>query len=448
MALPQGPLSNSSTFFDLESISCCVYTIGVLNSIAVSGPIEYRHMFLDMRNLVVEESNFTRPGTACKPAMGFAFAAGTTDGPGAFDFRQGDTNGTAFWRLVRNFIREPTPEQEACHAPKPILLDVGEMHFPYEWVPYIVEIQILKIGQLVLLAVPGEFTTMAGRRLRAAVKDIVAPVWGDDVHLVIAGLSNTYSSYVTTWEEYQVQRYEGGFTLYGPSTLDAYIQEFRRLATAMTTGTPISAGPSPPDLLSKQWSLVPGVVVDAVPPGKEFGQVSKDVPHKMYVPGDTVSVEFHSGCPRNDIRAEGTYLTVERKTMAASSGCWDRLRWYAKVLWHATCGPLFNHEYPNIVKQRSEKWEVVHTDNDWETKFIWHRPSPFSPFSYATVVWQIPANSMPGIYRIRHFGNRKHFWGHVQPFEGASSEFRVAEGHAIGWNHIFHSIGRRVGPIF
>jgi hypothetical protein len=27
---------------------------------------------------------------------------------------------------VRNFIRKPTPEQEACHKPKPILLDVGE----------------------------------------------------------------------------------------------------------------------------------------------------------------------------------------------------------------------------------------------------------------------------------------------------------------------------------
>lgn len=130
-------------------------------------------MFLDMRDLEVEESPFTRPGRACKPAMGFAFAAGTTDGPGAFDFTQSDTNGTAFWRLVRNFITKPTKEQETCHAPKPILLDVGEMHFPYEWVPYIVEIQILRIGQFVVLSVPGELTTMSGRRLRNAVRNVV-----------------------------------------------------------------------------------------------------------------------------------------------------------------------------------------------------------------------------------------------------------------------------------
>ena len=54
-------------------------------------------------------------------------------GPGAFDFTQSDTNGTAFWRLVRNFITKPTPEQEACHAPKPILLDVGEWLWGVVW---------------------------------------------------------------------------------------------------------------------------------------------------------------------------------------------------------------------------------------------------------------------------------------------------------------------------
>src|SRR5687768_3832372 len=112
----------------------------------------------------------------------------------------------------------------------------GEMHFPYEWAPYIVEIQILRAGQFIILAVPGELTTMAGRRLVAAVRDVIEDSWGPEVHIVIAGLSNTYSSYVTTWEEYQVQRYEGGFTLFGPHTLDAYIQEFRSLASAMVDG--------------------------------------------------------------------------------------------------------------------------------------------------------------------------------------------------------------------
>lgn len=57
-----------------------------------------------------------------------------------------------------------------------------------------------------------EFTTMAGRRLRDAVKTVLTDgsksELSGDVHIVIAGLTNSYSQYVTTFEEYQVQRYE------------------------------------------------------------------------------------------------------------------------------------------------------------------------------------------------------------------------------------------------
>ena len=54
-------------------------------------------------------------------------------GPGAFDFKQGDGNGTLFWDVVRSFIHHPTAEQTACHHPKPVLLDTGNINFPYPW---------------------------------------------------------------------------------------------------------------------------------------------------------------------------------------------------------------------------------------------------------------------------------------------------------------------------
>lgn len=51
---------------------------------------------------------------------------------------------------------------------------------------------------------------MAGRRLRDAVKTVLSgdKNFGSNIHVVIAGLTNTYSQYVTTHEEYEVQRYE------------------------------------------------------------------------------------------------------------------------------------------------------------------------------------------------------------------------------------------------
>jgi neutral ceramidase len=45
------------------------------------------------------------------------------------------------------------------------------------------------------------------------------------VNLSISGLSNTYTHYVTTLEEYQKQRYEAASTIYGPYTLMAYQQQ-------------------------------------------------------------------------------------------------------------------------------------------------------------------------------------------------------------------------------
>ena len=41
-----------------------------------------------------------------------------------------------------------------------------DMDIPREWHPTIVDIQILRLGQFLIAAVPGEFSTMAGRRLR------------------------------------------------------------------------------------------------------------------------------------------------------------------------------------------------------------------------------------------------------------------------------------------
>ena len=57
----------------------------------------------------------------------FSFAAGTTDGPGEFDFTQGANTTNPFWDFVSGLLKDPSPEQEACHAPKPILLDTGEV---------------------------------------------------------------------------------------------------------------------------------------------------------------------------------------------------------------------------------------------------------------------------------------------------------------------------------
>lgn len=72
-----------------------------------------------------------------------------------------------------------------------------------------------------------EFTTMAGRRLRDAVKTVLTSGghgdFNSNVHVVLAGLTNTYSQYVTTFEEYKAQRYEVSSWFHGTSIHSVFI---------------------------------------------------------------------------------------------------------------------------------------------------------------------------------------------------------------------------------
>lgn len=61
----------------------------------VKGKIEYFHVYLNFTDIEVElESN--KVVKTCPAALGPGFAAGTTDGPGAFGFQQGDLKVSVF----------------------------------------------------------------------------------------------------------------------------------------------------------------------------------------------------------------------------------------------------------------------------------------------------------------------------------------------------------------
>ena len=133
---------------------------------------------------------------------------------------------------------------------------------------------MIRIGSFNILAVPGEFTTMSGRRLR----DRVDAIFGRDnlpSTSVVAGLCNTYSDYIATKEEYGAQRYEGASTIFGPNTLEAYIQNFEEVAVVAAAGKPgmkPADQPKPANLFSKQLNFILPVVMDHAPWGVAFGE--------------------------------------------------------------------------------------------------------------------------------------------------------------------------------
>lgn len=288
----------------------------------VSGPVGFAYQTIDM---TVQRGVYSNPETnqllrvdGCYPAMGYSFAAGTTDGPGMFTFEQGTTTENPLWNLVRDFIAIPTEEDKNCQFPKPILLAAGRATYPYEWIPKIVPTQLLRIGNVYMTAVPGEFTTMAGRRMRRRLAAIVKDTFGVEGTIIIAGLSNLYSSYVTTPEEYAIQRYEGASTLFGPNTLPIYLRQYGQLMQSLLANETLEKGPPLPILDNKQISLNLPVVYDGHPLRKDYGYVLEQ-PLVLYEHGDTVSANFVSGNPRNNLMHENSYFYVERKQ---NDGSW------------------------------------------------------------------------------------------------------------------------------
>jgi neutral ceramidase len=200
---------------------------------------------------------------------------------------------------------------------------IFEISVFYSWTPHILPTQIFTIGDAVVVGLPGEFTTMAGRRLR---NDIVNN-FGSNRQVILSGLTNIYSSYTVTPEEYQIQRYEGASTLYGPHALPLLMQQYQRLMTALVNGQSVAAGPTPPDDRSSQMTFLTPVVNDDSG-SNQFGDCIFQ-PQSTYRRGERVFATFVSGNPRNNLQTEGSFFFVEQRQ---TNGDWSTVatdaNWY------------------------------------------------------------------------------------------------------------------------
>jgi neutral ceramidase len=301
------------------------------------------------------------PHHTCTAAIGLSMLAGAEDGPGV------GWQGLSCSRLPAplSWICKLFTKKDHCQGVKPIAVTTGAKKPP--WTPNILPIQLVRIGDLVIIAVPGEFTTMSGRRLRATVMDELAPL--GIRYAVIAGLSNAYSGYVATPQEYDLQRYEGASTHFGPWTLPAYQQEFARVAKSLNPGSTLPPGPAPVDPATIK-KIKEKVINrnDGKPFWRHFGDVHHNA-KEHYHGGDTVTTSFWAHYPGPGLTIKGSFLQIEYQVCAEQA--------------NESC------------------WAVVARDSDWETKFHWQRTLLGS---LATVSWAIPQDAQTGNYRIRIYG--------------------------------------------
>jgi neutral ceramidase len=379
------------------------------NPIKITGSSGVRsfHVYQDMNGYTFPSPFNSSTLKTCPAALGFSFAAGTTDGPGAFDFTQNSTSpagSNPLWRIARAFIHEPTKEQRQCQGAKNVLLDVGTLTEPYAWAADIVDIQVLRVGQLFLIISTSEATTMSGRRWKEAIaKGAKDKLSVSDPQVVLGAPSNSYAHYVATEEEYHVQRYEGASTLFGPSTLAAYINltltnlPYLGSASDVAKLPALNPGPSPPINTNRSLSFITGVLYDGAPIGQSYGHVLSNPGNGPYGPGDIVNTTFVGANPRNNLHHESTYAAVERQS-------------------------------------DSGEWKVVRNDRDWNLEFLWKRTNTVLGYSEVTIRWQVedqyysvddPTPLQAGTYRMHYYGDSKNALGQISSFEGISGTFTV-----------------------
>jgi neutral ceramidase len=106
--------------------------------------------------------------------------------------------------------------------------------------PSILPLQAIRLGSLLLVGAPFEITVESGRRVRAAVLAAATAADARVDDAVVSSVANEYWGYCTTPEEYELQWYEGGHTLHGPTTQPWLAAQLARLAGAVAGGAAVA----------------------------------------------------------------------------------------------------------------------------------------------------------------------------------------------------------------
>ncbi len=212
----------------------------------IKGTVRGFHQFMDM-SLEVAPA-----------AHGLAFFEGTAEGPGIP--KQLGTVLKVVCKLVkkRNLIRNPEFYEKfyEAHSPKNIVLDhrtgsflgiplsvwkklppipepaveafrkcaANESINTLPWAPPVLPFQVIALGPIMIVAVPGEITTTSAKRLKQAILNQLQNSTIERV--IISSYSNAFMGYITTPEEYATQSYEAGHTIFGSGTLRGIIKGF------------------------------------------------------------------------------------------------------------------------------------------------------------------------------------------------------------------------------
>ena len=216
------------------------------------------------------------------PFWGLSFFGGSEDGASIFHEP-----------LSTEGRRLPESASHPVHGRK-IIVSRGLVH---EAVP---EVHVVRIGDRLLLGTPGEPSVEMGRRFEDAVRTQLPSGVRE---AIVVGLANDYMGYLTTPEEYQMQHYEGGHTVFGLWTSLLVRNSLVALSRSLASGEP---APEP-----DQPAALGGTNPGAFPAGDATGSLTQEPPEAVRR-FDSISIAW-SGSPSGvDRPVDAPFVTLER----------------------------------------------------------------------------------------------------------------------------------------
>ena len=159
---------------------------------------------------------------ASRPMVGTALTAG------AFEHSTPVLYHLPFFKHGMGSARLFSTDPEQGHKRK-VGGDLQKLFLPKDDFPHRILFQTVQLGDLVLIGVPFEVTVKAGEEIADAVRSALPDTTAANTQVCVASLTNGYTGYTTTAEEYEKQYYEGGHTLYGPNSNGFIARHCQRL---------------------------------------------------------------------------------------------------------------------------------------------------------------------------------------------------------------------------
>ncbi len=239
------------------------------NTNALDGEINYYLQYVDLSNTIIDaEFSASKELIKTTPAaMGAAFARGMTDGFGLdrYSFQvlkfisfvskslslfSARFKGRKKFAEIKNKYKLQGNKAVFLETTHPAIFNMKPSFFAYAlspfdkvmrylkayakagsinhpWTPHLLPIQLITIGSFAVCGIPAEISITAGKRLQEYCLSILQKIGIE--HIVIAPYSNGYAGYITTPEEYEVQAYEGGHTMFGKYSFLAFQTHFKKL---------------------------------------------------------------------------------------------------------------------------------------------------------------------------------------------------------------------------